>query len=94
MSLLAIEQFKEWQHERVEMFIADLNLHRQRIVNYDCFKAEGISIGSGAIESPIKQIGGRINLSGVQWNAENVPQALLHRCAYLSCAYLKGQFSN
>jgi len=86
---LAIEQFKEWQHERIETFIAYLNHHRQRIVNCDYFKAEGISIGSGAIESTVKQIGGRIKLSGAQWNAEKVPQVLLHRCAYLN-----GQFSN
>ena len=86
---LAIEQFEGWQQERVATFIAYLNHHRQRIVNYDYFKAEGISIGSGAIESTVKQIGGRIKLSGAQWNAENVPQVLLHRCAYLN-----GQFSN
>jgi hypothetical protein len=84
----AIEQFKDWKHERVETFIAYLNNHRGRIVNYDYFQAEGISIGSGAIESTVKQIGGRIKLSGAQWNSENVPQVLLHRCAYLN-----GQFS-
>jgi hypothetical protein len=86
---LAIEQFQGWSHERVETLIAYLNHHRQRIVNYDYFKAEGISIGSGAIESTVKQIGGRVKLSGAQWNAENVPQVLLHRCAYLN-----GQFSS
>ncbi len=84
----AIEQFQDWQHERVETFIAYLNNHRGRIVNYDYFQAEGISIGSGAIESTVKQIGGRIKLSGAQWNSDNVPQVLLHRCAYLN-----GQFS-
>jgi hypothetical protein len=85
----AIEQFQGWQHERVETFIAYLNHHRSRIVHYDYFQAEGISIGSGAIESTVKQIGGRLKLSGAQWNAENVPQVLLHRCAYLN-----GQFSS
>lgn len=45
-------------------FIAYLNKHRQRIVNYAYFQAEGISIGSGAIESTVKQIiGARIKLS-------------------------------
>jgi len=38
----AIEQFKDWQHERVDTFIADLNKHRHRIVNYSYFQAEGI----------------------------------------------------
>jgi hypothetical protein len=85
---LAIEQFKGGQQERVETFMAYLNHHRGRIVNYAYFQAEGISIGSGAIESTVKQIGGRIKLSGAQWNSENVSQVLLHRCAYLN-----GQFS-
>ena len=85
----AIEQLKDWQHERVDPFIAYLNKHRHRIVNYSYLQAEGISIGSGTIESTVKQIGARIKLSGAQWKAENVPQVLLHRCAYLN-----GQFSN
>ena len=84
----AIEQFQDWQQERVETFIAYLNHHRGRIVNYDYFQAEGISIGSGEIESTVKQIGGRIKLSGAQWNSDNVPQVLLHRCSYLN-----GEFS-
>jgi hypothetical protein len=85
----AIEQFKDWQAEPVDNFIAYLSKHRHRIVNYSYLQAEGISIGSGTIESTVKQIGARIKLSGAQWNANNVPQALLHRCAYLN-----GQFSN
>lgn len=85
----AIEQFQDWQHERVDTFIAYLNKHRHRIVNYSYFQAEGISIGSGTIESTVKQIGARIKLSGAQWKAGNVSQVLLHRCAYLN-----GTFSN
>jgi hypothetical protein len=42
------------------------------------------SIGSGAIESTIKQIDRRTKISGAQWKAENVPQVLAHRCAYLN----------
>ena len=84
----AIEQFNDWQHERVFTFIAYLNKHRHRIVNYGYYQAEGISIGSGAIESTVKQIGQRIKLSGAQWKKDNVPQVLKHRCAYLN-----GQFS-
>jgi len=86
---MAVEQFRDWQHQRVDIFIAYLNKHRYRIVNYSYFQAEGISIGSGTIESTVKQIGARIKLSGAQWKSENVPQVLLHRCAYLN-----GQFSN
>jgi hypothetical protein len=85
---LAIEQFKDWHHERVSTFIAYLNKHRSRIVNYAYYQAEGISIGSGAIESTVKQIGRRIKLSGAQWEKENVPQVLKQRSAYLN-----GQFS-
>ena len=42
----AIAQFKDWQHERVTTFLGYLNKHRQRIVNYGYYQAEGISIGS------------------------------------------------
>lgn len=84
----AIEQLNQWQDEQAQTCIGDLTHHRTRIVNYAYFQAEGMSIGSGAIESTVKQIGARIKLSGAQWKAENVPQVLLHRCAYLN-----GQFS-
>lgn len=84
----AIEQFKDWHHERVEIFIAYLNKHRPRIVNYGYYQAEGISIGSGAVESTVKQMSQRIKLSGAQWKKDNVPQVLKQRSAYLN-----GQFS-
>ena len=84
----AIAQFHDWQHERVSTFIADLTKHRPRIVNDGYYQAEGISIGSGAIESTIKQIGRRMKLSGAQWKKGNVPQVLKQRSAYLN-----GQFS-
>ncbi len=42
------------------------------------------SIGSGAIESTVKQIDRRTKISGAQWNIKNVPQVLAHRCAYLN----------
>lgn len=80
----AIAQFEDWQHERVTTFVSYLNKHRQRIINYGYYQAEGISIGSGAIESTVKQLGRRIKLSGAQWNKDNVPQVLKQRCAYLN----------
>ena len=83
----AVRLFDDWQHERVDRFIAYLAKHRQRIVNYSYYQAEGISIGSGEIESAIKQIGRRVKISGAQWNQNNVPQVLLHRCAYLNGAF-------
>jgi hypothetical protein len=85
----AMEQLQDWEYEQVDNFVVYLNKHRHRIVNYSYLQAEGVSIGSGAIESTVKQIAARIKLSGAQWKSENVPQVLLHRCAYLN-----GQFSN
>ena len=80
----AIALFDDWSHERVDRFLAYLNKHRQRIVNYGYFQAEGISIGSGAIESTVKQIGRRIKISGAQWKTENVAQVLKQRSTYLN----------
>lgn len=85
----AIEQMKDWEDKQVDNFMTYLSKHRHRIVNYSYLQAEGVSIGSGAIESTVKQIGARIKLSGAQWETKNVPQVLLHRCAYLN-----GQFSS
>lgn len=84
----AIELFKDWSNKRVSNFITYLNKHRHRIVNYDYYQTEGISIGSGAVESTTKQIGRRVKISGAQWEKDNVPQVLKQRSAYLN-----GQFS-
>jgi hypothetical protein len=66
-------------------FCQYLENHRHRIVNYEYYQAEDIcSIGSGAVESTIKQIDRRLKISGAQWNESNVPQVLMHRCAYLN----------
>ncbi len=44
-------------------------------VNYQYYQAEQIcSIGSGAIESTVKQIDRRTKISGAQWKFDNVPQ--------------------
>jgi len=61
--------------------------HRARIVNYDYYRSEGISIGSGVIESTVKQMGRRLKILGAQWKPSNVPQVLPHRCAYLNGAF-------
>lgn len=70
--------------EQAGKFCNYLEHHRQRIVNYAYCQVEGISIGSGAVESSIKQIDRRLKISGAQWKPENVPQALQVRCAYLN----------
>ena len=57
----------------------------ERIINYNYYQEEEIcSIGSGAVESTVKQIDRRLKISGAQWKEENVPQVLKHRCAYLN----------
>lgn len=77
--------FEACQKHQARNFCEYLRKHRYRIVNYDYFQAEGLcSIGSGAVESAIKQINHRIQISGAQWNSKNVPQVLAHRCAYLN----------
>jgi hypothetical protein len=66
-------------------FCAYLRKHRHPIVNYEYYHSEQIcSIGSGAVESAVKQIDRRTKISGAQWKRENVPQVLAHRCAYLN----------
>jgi hypothetical protein len=66
-------------------FCLYLENHRHRIINYNYYQQEQIcSIASGAVESTVKQIDRRLKISGAQWNVENVPQVLKHRCAYLN----------
>ncbi len=53
-------------------FCVYLEKHRHRIVNYQYYQAKQIcSIGSGAIESTVKQIDRRTKISGAQWKVEN-----------------------
>ncbi len=81
----AIAEFDERSHPQVDNFIAYLPKHHSRIPDYWYFQTEQISsIGSGAIESTVKQIGRRVKISGAQWNKHNVSQVLLHRTAYLN----------
>jgi hypothetical protein len=80
-----IELFQALNLKQADNFCDYLNKHRGRIINYYYYQAEEIcSIGSGTIESTIKQIDRRTKISGAQWKAENVPQVLAHRCAYLN----------
>jgi hypothetical protein len=66
-------------------FCKYLEKHKKRIINYEILSLDGIcSIGSGAVESGIKQIGRRIKISGASWKSEHVGQVLAHRCAYLN----------
>lgn len=80
----AIRLFEDCKLEQARKFRQYLNHHRERIINYSYFQTEGIPIGSGAVESSIKQIDSRMKLPGAQWKRENIPQALSVRCAYLN----------
>jgi hypothetical protein len=81
----ALELFCNCSLQRAHNFCKYLNQHRLRIVNYKYGQAESLcSIGSGAVESAVKQIDRRLQISGAQWQQEHIPQVLAHRCAYLN----------
>jgi hypothetical protein len=73
--------------------LAYLKKHSARIINYEYFSQLGLcSIGSGAVESAVKQIGQRMKISGArreasplgQWKLENIGSMLQLRAAYLN----------
>ena len=67
--------------QRARKFLAYIEKHRYRLVNYKLLQAEHyISIGSGAVESAIKQIDRRLKISGGQWNSNSVSPMLRLRC--------------
>ena len=77
--------FADCPRKQARNFCAYLAKHRARIVNYAYYQAEQLcSIGSGAVESGVKQIDRRTKISGAQWKAETVQQILQLRCAYLN----------
>ncbi len=87
------EEFSSLKKKQAQNFCTYLENHRHRIINYGYYQAEKIcpkgyrfayAIASGAVESTVKQIDRRLKISGAQWNQENVPQVLKHRCAYLN----------
>ena len=80
-----IALFANCKGKQAQNFCSYLDKHRVRIINYHYHQAEEIcSIGSGSVESAVKQVDRRTKISGAQWKQENVPQVLAHRCAYLN----------
>ena len=68
-----------------EKFVKHLTKHRQRLINYQEVQLQQMSsIGSGAVESAVKQIDRRLQLTGAQWKWDSVPHILRLRCAYLN----------
>ncbi len=77
--------FEDCQRHQAHCFCQYLRKHHHRIINYAYLQAEGIcSIGSGAVESMVKQSDRRLKSSGARWKPEHVPTVLAHRCAYLN----------
>ena len=80
-----IDLFKDLKRKGFKTFCHYLETHRCRIVNYLDYQVNSISsLGSGTVESLIKQIGSRVKLSGSQWNIKSVSSILSLRCAYLN----------
>lgn len=80
-----IALFTELKKKPAVNFCKYLEKHKERIINYEVFQRDRIcSIGSGAVESGIKQIARRVKISGASWKSEHVGQVLAHRCAYLN----------
>ena len=80
----AIVIFDDLKKKQARNFQNYLRKHRFRIPDYQLYQELGICIGSGSVESWIKQISSRIKIIGTQWNPKNVPQILKLRCAYLN----------
>jgi hypothetical protein len=79
--------FKDSKLKQAQNFCAYLQNHISRIVNYAYFQSMllvPIPIGSGAVESAVKQIDQRLKLTGAQWNPNNVNRMLALRCNYLT----------
>jgi hypothetical protein len=81
---VAIAEFDALKGKQAKKFQLYLDKHRQRIPNYSTYQKLAIPIGSGSVESKIKQIGTRIKISGAMWKRENVSRILRLRCAYLN----------
>jgi hypothetical protein len=81
----SIAYFVNSDRKQAHNFCAYLTKHRHRLVNYRDFQEQHLSsIGSGAVESAVKQIDRRLKISGAQWKLENVSVILQLRCAYLN----------
>ena len=71
------------QHQS-QCFQNYLRKHHQRLPDYQLYQQQGLPIGSGKVESTIKQIGFRVKLAGASWSQRNVPKILRLRTAFLN----------
>jgi hypothetical protein len=82
-----IPLFKNLKKLKAVNFIKYIEKHRERIINYNYWTniaLQPIAIGSGDVESAVKQMSMRVKLSGARWSPANVNQILSLRCAYLN----------
>ena len=79
-----LEEWEGCKKKQAINFTKYVDKHRERIPNYELYQSQGICIGSGSVESKIKQIGARRKIVGEQCKAENVLQYLKLRCDYLN----------
>jgi hypothetical protein len=69
---------------------ADLALYferHQRRMQYLEFRENGLPIGSGTVESGVKQYKQRLCGTGMRWNSANAQRMLVIRSASLSCEF-------
>ena len=76
--------FDEIRKKQARNFQNYLRQHRSRIADDQLYQELNICIGSGSVESWIKQISSRVKIVGAQSNPQNVSQILRLRCAYLN----------
>jgi hypothetical protein len=81
----ALSKLAVCDSEAAEQFQNYLLKHQHRIPNYDYYSAEDLcSVGSGAVESLVKEIDQRLQIVGSRWKPTHVPKVLAQRCAYLN----------
>ena len=74
----------ELDNDSARRFSAYLSTHAGRIPNYRYYQMEGFPIGSGPVESWVKQMDARLQVTGAQWNEETLPQMFKLRSVYLN----------
>ena len=70
--------------EAARRFQAYLQTPRSRIPNNRYYQMEGLPISSSPVESWIKQVDKRIQITVARWIPFRFPQILALRCAYLN----------
>jgi hypothetical protein len=71
-------------HQRKRPDLAGYFEQHQRRMQYLEFREEGFPIGSGTIESGVKQFKQRLTGTGMRWDADNADRMLIIRAAVLS----------